>query len=113
MGPFLVSCDAWKGFFASHPQLTGFLITESPVSICRAWSHWRAIAPNLADLRLSRVSKTSDEFLEHIAKFDHLNSLELSYPEKSLGTEATVELLDKIGSRLTHLDLSGNVPVVG
>lgn len=109
MGPFLVSCDAWKGFFASHPQLTGFLITESPRFDLSCMESLASNCPNLADLRLSRVSKTSDEFLEHIAKFDHLNSLELSYPEKSLGTEATVELLDKIGSRLTHLDLSGNV----
>jgi len=46
--------------------------------------------------------------LEHVATFNKLNSLELSYPVKSLSTEAVVELLAVVGSRLSHLDLSGN-----
>lgn len=108
MGPFLVGCDAWKGFFASHPQLTGLLITESPRFDLSCMESLANSCPNLVELRLSRVGKMSDEFLEHITQFHHLNSLELSYPAKSLSSEGVVELLGNIGSRLTHMDLSGN-----
>lgn len=107
-GPFLVGCDAWKGFFASHPQLTGLLVTESPRFDLACMESLASECPNLVELRLSRVGKMSDEFLEHVGTFDYLRSLELSYPAKSLSTEAVVEVLAKVGSRLTHLDLSGN-----
>ena len=50
----------------------------------------------------------SDEFLPHIANFKKLTHLDLSSPDKSLSTEAVVELLCAVGSRLTRLNLSQN-----
>lgn len=83
-------------------------MTESPRFDLSCIESLASNCPNLEELRLSRVGKMNDEFLEHIGTFESLRSLELSYPAKSLSTDAVVELLSKLGSRLTHLDLSGN-----
>lgn len=64
--------------------------------------------PDLSDLRLSQIGEMDDSFLPHIANFKELTSLDLSEPGTSLTTEAVVDMLSVLGSRLTHLNLSKN-----
>lgn len=107
-GPFLIRVDGWKTLFKSHPQLTGFLITQSPRFDLSCMEALVTHCPNLAELRLCQVGKLTDEFLPHIATLKHLTSLDLSETSGSLSTDAVVTLLAAAGPKLTYLNLSNN-----
>ena len=110
LGPFLVRADGWvKLFEGKGAQLEGFLIIQSPRFDQACIEALGEHCTSLTDLRLCQISKMSDEFLPHIAKLQHLTSLDLSSPAHSLGDEAVAELLEQVGSNLTSLDLSGNI----
>lgn len=107
-GPFLVRAEAWPNLFESHPDLTGFLIKQSPRFDIECMASLAQHCTDLTELRLSEIGKMSDEFLGYVKGFEHLTSLDLSDQTTSLGTEAVVDLLKAVGSRLTHLNLSKN-----
>jgi len=108
LGPFLVRPEAWKAFFASHPQLTGFLIKQSPRFDIDCMASLAEHCTGLTELRLCQVGLLSDEFLEHVEGFKQLSWLDLSEPANSLSTEAVVNLLVAVSPRLTYLNLSKN-----
>lgn len=114
LGPFLVRPAAWQSFFQAHPNLEGFLITQSPrfdVDCMRALVE---SCPNLKELRLKEVGKMSDEFLECIKPLGgQLTYLDISCPgtADALTEGAMIGLLEAIGDSLEYLDLSGNADV--
>ncbi|EIN07847.1 RNI-like protein [Punctularia strigosozonata HHB-11173 SS5] len=108
LGPFLVRRDAWISFFASHPQLTGFLITQSPRFDLACVKALVRSCPELRELRLKEVGRMADDWLDELCTLaGSLEYLELSYPGRSLSEDALVGLLEFVGPGLTHLDLSG------
>lgn len=112
LGPFLVHAGHWRSFFASHPSLEGFLITQSPRFDLDCVQALAENCKNISELRLKEIGQLSDEFLPHIAKLgDQLKYLDLSCPGKpdALSEEAVIQLMEAVGENLTHLDLSGNV----
>jgi len=62
----------------------------------------------LEELKLSEIGKLTDSWLKHLYQLTLLRSLTLSRPSESLTDEPIIELLGSIGTRLEHLDLSGN-----
>ncbi|KZT41058.1 RNI-like protein [Sistotremastrum suecicum HHB10207 ss-3] len=109
LGPFLVRVPAWIKFFESKgPQLTSFLVTQSPRFDITCIESLVTQCPNLTELRLKEIGLMADSFLPHIAKLSDLTYLDLSRPKESLGDQAVVDLLAAIGGKLTHLDLSHN-----
>jgi len=112
LGPFLVRAPAWQTFFKSHPRLEGFLITQSPRFDVDCIDMLVTTCANLKELRLKEVGKMSDEFLEVIGTTvkGGLTHLDLSYPgtAEALSEKALITLMQRIGSTLSHLDLSGN-----
>ncbi|KAI0697087.1 RNI-like protein [Cerioporus squamosus] len=114
LGPFLVRTAAWQTFFRTHPNLEGFLITQSPRFDADCMRVLVESCPNLKELRLKEVGKMSDEFLECIKPLaGQLTYLDLSYPGKAdaLTERALIDMLEAVGGSLDHLDLSGNVDV--
>lgn len=93
-------------FFESHPQLAGFLITQSPRFDLACMESLARNCKGLVELRLAECGKMGDEFLPYIGTFKHLRTLDLSSPAASLSVDAVVELLSKVGAVLTHLNLS-------
>ncbi|KAI0628900.1 RNI-like protein [Trametes polyzona] len=110
LGPFLVRAPAWQTFFRAHPDLEGFLITQSPRFDIDCMRVLVESCPNLRELRLKEVGKLSDEFLGEIKRLTSLTSLDLSYPgvPDALSENALIDLLSHVGASLTHLDLSGH-----
>lgn len=112
LGPFLVRVDAWKAFFAAHPLLSAFLITQSPrfdLDCMQALA--QHCGATLTALRLKEVGKLDDGFLGEIAKIaekggGRLRLLDLSDPTTSCSEEAVVELLRVAGGALTSLNVS-------
>ena len=107
-GPFLVKPASWQKFFESHPGLTGFLIRQSPIFDVDCMASLAQHCTDLTELRMSEIGKMSDEFLGYIQGFEGLTSLDLSEPTKSLSTDAVVDLLEAVGPKLKHLNLSKN-----
>lgn len=108
LGPFLVKPEGWKPFLRGHPQLTGFLITQSPRFDLECMQVLAESCKGLMELRLNQVGLMSDEFLDHIKTFEELTSLDLSEPSKSLSADAVIDLLDAVGKNLVLLNLSKN-----
>ena len=111
LGPFLVRSPAWQDFFKSHPNLTGFLITQSPRFDLDATKALVEHCPNLQELRLKEVGKMSDEIVEELENFgakQGLWRLDLSDPSNSCSEEALSKLVNAVSQSLTHLDLSGH-----
>src|SRR5258706_3417253 len=107
--PYLVRTEAWQTFLTSKgPQLTGFLITNSPRFDEACMLALVQNCTKLEELKLSELGKLKDSWLEYIHQLTLLRSLSLSRPSESLTDKPVVELLGKIGARLEHLDLSGN-----
>ncbi|KAI9066899.1 RNI-like protein [Trametes sanguinea] len=114
LGPFLVRAPAWQAFFRAHPDLEGFLITQSPRFDIECMRVLVQSCPNLRELRLKEVGQLSDEFLEEIKPLaGKLTYLDLSYPGKpeALSEQALIDLLAVVGPSLEHLDLSGHAGV--
>ncbi|EKM83235.1 hypothetical protein AGABI1DRAFT_69486 [Agaricus bisporus var. burnettii JB137-S8] len=116
LGPFLVKPAAWKGFFTAHPNLSSFLITQSPrfdldCLICLVSN----CGSNLRALRLKEIGKLDNEFLQELSRLgqdgntSQLAYLDLSEPEKSCDEKAMIELLYFIGRRLTYLNVSNHI----
>jgi DNA repair protein RAD7 len=105
-GPFLVRTEGWLSFFESHPQLTGFLITQSPRFDLACMESLARNCKGLTELRLAEIGKMGDEFLPYVASFKDLQSLDLSSPGGPVSSDALVELLSKVGPKLNHLNLS-------
>jgi len=107
--PYLVRAEAWQTFLTSKgPQLTGFLITNSPRFDEACMLTLVQNCTKLEELKLSEIGKMKDSWLEYICRLELLRSLSLSRPTESLTDKPVVELLGIIGARLEHLDLSGN-----
>ncbi|KAJ7074873.1 hypothetical protein B0H15DRAFT_956997 [Mycena belliarum] len=89
LGPFLIREAAWIAFLQAHPNMEAFLITQSP--------------------RFSLdFGKLCDAFVEPIAEIVALEYLDLAEPAEWLTDDAVIALLSKVGTTLTHLDLSGH-----
>ncbi|KAF8583143.1 RNI-like protein [Ramaria rubella] len=109
LGPFLVRVPGWISFFERMgPRLRGFLITQSPRFDLECVETLVKYSPTLKELRLSEIGKLSDEFIPHLATLSHLTYLDLSKPSHSLSDDAVQELLQAVGTNLTHLSLTGN-----
>jgi len=108
LGPFLVRVPAWVHFFQSHPQLEALLLHQSPRFDLECMSALSACCPNLMELRLKEIGKLDDTFLPDISSFQQLEELDLSSPSTSCSEDGLIALLEKLGGRLTHLDLSGH-----
>lgn len=108
LGPFLVKPEGWKTLFSRCPQLTGFLIKQSPRFDLECMSALAQYCTDMSELRLCQIGQMCDEFLGYIEGFKNLTSLDLSEPSKSLSTEAMTHLLKEIGANLTYLNLSKN-----
>ena len=81
LGPFLVRAPAWQTFFRAHPNLEGFLITQSPRFDVECMQVLIESCPQLKELRLKEVGKLCDEFLECLKSLGgQLTYLDLSYP---------------------------------
>ena len=107
--PYLVRVEAWQTFLTSKgPQLTGFLITNSPRFDEACMLTLVQNCTKLEELKLSELGNLKDSWLEHICQLTLLRCLSLSRPAASLTDKPVVELLGMIGARLEHLDLSGN-----
>jgi DNA repair protein RAD7 len=63
---------------------------------------------NLTVLRLKEIGKLDDTFLPYISSFQQLEELDLSSPSTSCSEDGLIALLEKLGERLTHLDISGH-----
>jgi len=107
--PYLVRTEAWQTFLTSKgPQLTGFLITNSPRLDEACMLTLVQNCTRLEELKLSEIGKLKGSWLEYMYRLPLLKSLSLSRPAESLTDKPVVELLGMIGTRLEHLDLSGN-----
>lgn len=114
LGPFLVRANGWQTFFRAHPDLEGFLITQSPRFDIDCMRVLVESCPKIRELRLKEVGKLSDEFLVELKPLGgQLTHLDLSYPGRSdaLNEAALIELMSHVGSALEHLDLSGHAAV--
>ncbi|KXN82224.1 DNA repair protein rhp7, partial [Leucoagaricus sp. SymC.cos] len=116
LGPFLVRPPSWINFFATHPNLERFLITQSPrfdlecletlISSCGS---------SLQELRLKEIGKIDDEFLQELSRLGsddyrhRLTYLDLSDPGESCGEEAMIDLLSALGPELVYLNLSNHI----
>jgi DNA repair protein RAD7 len=107
-GPYLVRAPAWKSFFESHPQLEGFLITQSPRFDLECMESLASNCPHLKEIRLREVGKMEEGFLDHLKTLNGLSSLDLSEPGTSLSKEGLAELMMGLGRTLTTLDLSNH-----
>jgi DNA repair protein RAD7 len=108
LGPFLVRVPSWVHFFQSHPQLEALLLIQSPRFDLECMETLSACCPNLTELRLKEIGKLDDTFLPHISCFQRLEELDLSSPSSSCSEDGMIALLNKLGARLTRLDLSGH-----
>ncbi|KAJ2928494.1 hypothetical protein H1R20_g8594, partial [Candolleomyces eurysporus] len=115
LGPFLVRSPAWKAFIKAHPNLEGFLITQSPRFDLDCLRELVSHCTGLKELRLKEFGKMSDDFLDEIA--DNLGGqgdsesileyLDISSPGgESCSDAALVNLLSRIGGSLRCLDVS-------
>ena len=111
LGPFLVHASSWQTLFRAHPNLEGFLITQSPRFDVECMQVLVDNCKNLKELRLKEVGKLNDDFLECLKPLGgQLTYLDLSYPgtPDALSEKALIGLLEAIGGSLDYLDLSGN-----
>jgi DNA repair protein RAD7 len=108
LGPFLVRVPVWVHFFQSHPQLEALLLYQSPRFDLECMSTLSTCCPNVTELRLKEIGKLDDTFLPYISSFQQLEQLDLSSPSTSCSEDGLIALLEKLGERLTHLDLSGH-----
>ena len=109
LGPFLVRVPAWVHFFQSRPQLEALLLHQSPRFDLECMSTLSTCCPNLKELRLKEIGKLDDTFLPYISSFQQLEQLDVSSPSPSCqcSEDGLIALLEKLGERLTHLDISG------
>ncbi|KAI0761501.1 RNI-like protein [Trametes elegans] len=114
LGPFLVRAPAWQAFFRAHPNLEGFLITQSPRFDIDCMRVLIDSCSKLRELRLKEIGKMSDELIAEIKSFSgKLTYLDLSYPgtANAVSESALIDLLAHVGLSLQHLDLSGHANV--
>lgn len=110
LGPFLVRPPAWQSFFKAHSNLSGFRVTQNPRFDLDCLKELVKNSPGLKELRLREVGKMCDEFLEVLGTSGLvLTHLDLAYPGNTelVGEMAVMSLVEKLGSTLRHLDLSG------
>ncbi|KAJ7074868.1 hypothetical protein B0H15DRAFT_956510 [Mycena belliarum] len=109
LGPFLIREAAWIAFLQAHPNMEAFLITQSPRFSLDCLAALIASSKTmLRRLRLREVGKLCDAFVEPIAEIVALEYLDLAEPAEWLTDDAVIALLSKVGTTLTHLDLSGH-----
>lgn len=109
LGPFLVRPAAWKSFFAAHPALKGFLITQSPRFDLACLDSLVKHCAGLKELRLKEVGQLCDAFIEALMPLaSGLTLLDLSDPTESLTDAPLIALFTRAGATLQTLDLSGN-----
>lgn len=105
--PFLVRKPGWISFFESvGARLESFIITQSPRIDLETIEAMVRHCPNITRLRLAEVGQMSDVLLRPLARLTELTSLDLSSPGSPLSDDAVDELLQAVGSKLEHLNLS-------
>lgn len=112
LGPFLVHSSRWQSFFAAHPKLEAFLITQSPRFDVACVQALVENCTSLSELRLKEIGLMSDEYLSYIAKLGgQLTYLDLSDPgnPEALTEGAVITLMEAVCGSLTYLNLSGNI----
>jgi DNA repair protein RAD7 len=110
LGPFNVRAEAWISFIeGTKLPLERFCITQSPRFDlqCLEALHKRCRS-SLVALRLKEISKLDDDWLNLVADFTNLASLDISRPARSVSDDALIALLAQIGDKLSHLDISGH-----
>jgi DNA repair protein RAD7 len=110
LGPFLVRAPAWQSFFKAHPNLNSFRITQNPRFDVECVKELVKNSPGLTELRLREIGKMCDDFLEVLQSLGSvLTHLDLAYPGNPglVGEMALMSLVEKLGPNLQHLDLSG------
>lgn len=117
-GPFLVRVDAWHRFFeVLRDRLTSFKIRESPRFDKGCCEKLVACCPNVTELGLAQIGPLNADCLAVLQAYgQQLTYLDVSdpgvsapgVPPKSLGDDAIVQMLQHVGPRLTHLDISRN-----
>lgn len=110
LGPFLVRAPAWQSFFKAHPNLNAFRITQNPRFDVECVRELVKNSPGLTELGLREIGKMCDDFLEVLRSSRlGLTYLDLAYPgnPELVGEMAVMRLMEKLGSTLKHLDLSG------
>ncbi|KAH6899224.1 DNA dependent ATPase [Coprinopsis sp. MPI-PUGE-AT-0042] len=108
LGPFLVRVAGWKAFLKAHPDLEGFLVTQSPRFDLECTQELVKHCKNLKELRMKEFALMSDAMLEEIATMgEGLTYLDISCPGKESCSEpAVVDLLAEIGGTLQGLDVA-------
>ncbi|PPQ73574.1 hypothetical protein CVT24_007460 [Panaeolus cyanescens] len=107
LGPFLVRTPAWQKFFESHPDLEGFMITQSPRFDEDCARSLVKNCPNIKELRLKEIGKLNDTMLKELQKLTAgLSYLDLSDPSRSCSEDAMIDLIAAVGPTLTHLNVS-------
>ncbi|KAG6829530.1 hypothetical protein H0H92_004267 [Tricholoma furcatifolium] len=109
LGPFLVRSTAWIAFFASHPALKTFKITQSPrFDVDAMLALKKHCAPTLTALRLREVGAMCDAFLDAISSFDKLEELDIADPgnPNECTEEALQGVLAALSGTLRILDVS-------
>ncbi|CAL1703119.1 unnamed protein product [Somion occarium] len=112
LGPFLIRIAAWKKFFETHPNLEGFLITQSPRFDLECTKAMVDNCKNIKELRLNEIGKMDDAILNEIKQYgEQLTYLEIAYPgvPEALSDDVVVDLMSAVGASLKHLNLSNNV----
>ncbi|KAF8959677.1 hypothetical protein BDZ97DRAFT_1666772 [Flammula alnicola] len=110
LGPFLVRTPAWQKFFKSHPNLEGFLITQSPRFNEDCIKSLVVHCPGIKDLRLKEIGQMNDSFLSEIQELEGgLHYLDISDPSHSCSDEALVALISAVGEDLISLNVSKHI----
>lgn len=108
-GPFLVGVQGWKDFFQSMgTKLERFFLHDSPRFDTGVIESLVSNCTELSDLRLARIEHLDDSGVAALSSLSHLNSLDISFPGTTLTDEPILALLNKVGSGLLELNLSGN-----
>lgn len=107
LGPFLVRPPGWKKFFETHPNLEGFLVTQSPRFDHDCIESLVKNCTSLKDLRLKEVGKIDDVFLNEIQALDgSLRYLDIADPSHSCSEDAMIDLMRAVGGGLVYLNVS-------
>jgi DNA repair protein RAD7 len=105
VAPFLIRKHGWISFFENRP-LESLLITQSPRIDLETLESLVKNCPNLTTLRLRQIGQMSDVLLQPLSTLGKLTFLDLSSPGSALSDQAVTDLLQVVGPKLVHLDLS-------
>ncbi|KAI8369300.1 uncharacterized protein BYT42DRAFT_583832 [Radiomyces spectabilis] len=109
-GSYLVTSAAWESFFEkTGDRLESFSISHSMRFTHASLQALTKHARKLKHLRLMRLVKMEDTWLDDLHVLKHLETLELSWPssERNFSSAAITKLVQAVGNGLTELALRG------